>query len=314
MTVARERILDAAYDLFSRRGIRAVGIDTIVERAGVARMTLYRHFASKDALVLAFLAGTGGAVDEETGSRREVEAEGARCEGRAAARDLDVFDGWFQRAGVRGLLVYQRAARDRRPGERPARRQRRTTRAASALRRGARERRRASPDPEAFARQWHILMKGSIFSAGEGDRSAARRAKEFGALLLSTRCPPRPSGARRPRRPPRSLQGHPAQRQDHVVDAPQLALVEVGEPEARLGQRSGGGNHHLPPLHGDLREDGAAVTIPGRTASRTRPARGGQPCRSRWSDGPGAAPRSSPSAGRRGARRRAGRAPRTGRR
>jgi len=52
---ARERILEAAYDLFSRQGIRAVGIDAIIERSGVARMTLYRHFSSKDALVLAFL-------------------------------------------------------------------------------------------------------------------------------------------------------------------------------------------------------------------------------------------------------------------
>ena len=54
-TGARERILDTAYDLFSRDGIRAVGVDAIVRQSGVARMTLYRHFASKDALVLAFL-------------------------------------------------------------------------------------------------------------------------------------------------------------------------------------------------------------------------------------------------------------------
>ena len=52
---ARERILETAYELFSPQGIRAVGIDSIVEASGVAGMTLYRHFASKDALVLAFL-------------------------------------------------------------------------------------------------------------------------------------------------------------------------------------------------------------------------------------------------------------------
>ena len=39
-------------------------------------------------------------------------------------------------------------------------------------------------DPDAFARQWHILMKGSIVAAGEGDHLAARRAQEIGALLL----------------------------------------------------------------------------------------------------------------------------------
>jgi AcrR family transcriptional regulator len=53
---ARERILESAYDLFSQRGIRGVGIDEVIERAAVAKATLYRHFPSKDDLVLAFLA------------------------------------------------------------------------------------------------------------------------------------------------------------------------------------------------------------------------------------------------------------------
>jgi hypothetical protein len=44
-------------------------------------------------------------------------------------------------------------------------------------------------DPEAFAHQWHILMKGSIVAAAEGDASAAARARELGALLLSSRLP-----------------------------------------------------------------------------------------------------------------------------
>src|SRR4051812_14411722 len=52
---ARERILETAADLFYREGIRAVGIDTIIARSGVAKMSLYRNFASKDELVAAFL-------------------------------------------------------------------------------------------------------------------------------------------------------------------------------------------------------------------------------------------------------------------
>ena len=39
-------------------------------------------------------------------------------------------------------------------------------------------------DPDAFAHKWHILMKGSIVAAGEGDRQAAKRAQEIGRLLL----------------------------------------------------------------------------------------------------------------------------------
>lgn len=47
----RERILEAARDLFYRHGIRAVGVDAVAEAAGTNKMTLYRHFASKDELV-----------------------------------------------------------------------------------------------------------------------------------------------------------------------------------------------------------------------------------------------------------------------
>jgi len=52
---ARERVLEVATDLFYREGVRAVGIDTIVARSGVAKMSLYRNFPSKDDLVVAFL-------------------------------------------------------------------------------------------------------------------------------------------------------------------------------------------------------------------------------------------------------------------
>jgi len=52
---ARERVLDSAAELFYRDGIRAVGIDTIIAASGVAKMSLYRNFASKDALIAAYL-------------------------------------------------------------------------------------------------------------------------------------------------------------------------------------------------------------------------------------------------------------------
>jgi AcrR family transcriptional regulator len=51
----RERILAAACDLFYRHGIRAVGVDAIAEAAGTNKMTLYRHFESKDELVAEYL-------------------------------------------------------------------------------------------------------------------------------------------------------------------------------------------------------------------------------------------------------------------
>ena len=51
----RQRILDTAQRLFYRDGFRAVGIDTIIEEAAVAKMSLYRHFSSKDDLIVAYL-------------------------------------------------------------------------------------------------------------------------------------------------------------------------------------------------------------------------------------------------------------------
>ena len=60
----RERILAVARDLFYRHGIHAVGVDAIAEAAGTNKMTLYRHFESKDALIAECLLGLVGELDE----------------------------------------------------------------------------------------------------------------------------------------------------------------------------------------------------------------------------------------------------------
>ena len=177
---ARDRILDTAYELFSQRGIRGVGVDEVIERAGVAKATLYRHFPSKDRLVLAFLE-----MREQRWTRDLVEAEAQRRGSDPEERLLaifDVFDEWFHRddfeacsfinvllemgpqhpagdASVEYLdhirLIVQRFADE------------------AGLR-----------DTESFARSWHILMKGSIVSAAEGDVEAARRGKSMARLLI----------------------------------------------------------------------------------------------------------------------------------
>ncbi|WP_026415237.1 TetR/AcrR family transcriptional regulator [Actinomadura oligospora] len=54
---ARRRILDAADELFYEHGINSTGVDAVIEAAGVARMTFYKHFGGKQALIMAYLEG-----------------------------------------------------------------------------------------------------------------------------------------------------------------------------------------------------------------------------------------------------------------
>lgn len=179
---ARTRILAAAYDLFSRSGIRAVGIDAIIARSGVARMTLYRHFASKEELVLAYLEQR-----EERWTRgwlqAEVEARAADPAERLLAV-FDVFDPWFRRDDFEGC-AFIRVMLESIAGEDVVRTASTAslTRIRAFLEGLARE--AGVADPDDFARKWHILMKGSIVAAGEGDADAARRAQQVGRLLLA---------------------------------------------------------------------------------------------------------------------------------
>ena len=179
---ARDRILETAYELFSRHGIRAVGIDRIISESGVAKMSLYRNFRSKDELVVAFLAER-----EQRWTRDWLQAEAQRRGENGAERLLaifDVFAEWFAQPDFEGcsfinvLLEFTDANHP--------------VRCASVghlanirgyLREFAEQ--AGVEDPNALASQWHILMKGSIVAAGEGDTEAAERARRLGELLLA---------------------------------------------------------------------------------------------------------------------------------
>ena len=107
---ARERILNAAYELFSRRGIRAVGTDEVIERAGVAKATLYRHFATKNDLVLAVLERREATLDSWL-DRGAVATARQHPRGTAAG-DLRRHARLVPKPRrLRRLLVHQRAAR-----------------------------------------------------------------------------------------------------------------------------------------------------------------------------------------------------------
>jgi AcrR family transcriptional regulator len=178
---ARERVLAAAYDLFSHRGVRGVGVDSIIASAGVAKMTFYRHFPAKENLVLAFLQRR-----EDLWTLGWLEAQVTNRAAAPAQRLLaifDVFDEWFRRDDFEGCSFINVLLETAEPGN-PVRQASAThlARIRDFLQRLAREAGVSRPDD--FARKWHILMKGSIVAAGEGDQLAARRAREIGLTLL----------------------------------------------------------------------------------------------------------------------------------
>jgi AcrR family transcriptional regulator len=181
VTAARERILDTAYELFSSRGVRGVGVDEVVERAGVAKATLYKHFPSKDALVLAFLDRR-----EQRWTLDWVVVESERRGSTPRERLLaifDLFDEWFRRDDFEGCsfinVLLEFGDREHPLGRASASylENIRSVLRARAVEAGVR-------DVDDFVKAWHILMKGSIVTAAEGDAEAAQRAKAMGRLLL----------------------------------------------------------------------------------------------------------------------------------
>jgi AcrR family transcriptional regulator len=178
---ARERIVTTAYELFTRRGIHAVGIDEVIERAGVAKATLYRHFPTKDDLVLAVLTRR-----EELWSLGLIEAQSRRRGNTAEEQLLAIFDvlhQWYrQRDPFEGctfihVLLHLGAAH-------------RLGQAAISHIENicAMVRRRADAagllDVDNFARSFVLLMEGATISAIEGDPEAAHRAQDMARTLI----------------------------------------------------------------------------------------------------------------------------------
>jgi AcrR family transcriptional regulator len=177
----RERVRRAAYELFSRDGTQTVGVDAVIARAGTAKMTLYRNFPSKDDLILDFLRRR-----EQLWTREWLEAE-SRRRGETPRQQLlaifDVFSEWFSKPDFEGCAFLTTMIEINDPGH-PVHQA--AVGHLANIRAYLAERAAAAgiTDADAFARKWHILMKGSIMAAHEGDTAAAARAREMGELLL----------------------------------------------------------------------------------------------------------------------------------
>lgn len=181
-SAARERILETATELFSRHGVNSVGIDLVIARSGVAKMTLYRHFRSKEDLVLAFLEK---AYAERAAWLRERVAAARVSERNRPLVIFDVLEEWFDAPDYCGCPFIGTAAEVRDPKEPVHRAAWRLKR--MLIRDYLLELLQAGGYRNApvLADQLLMLVDGAaVRAAMEGGSAPARAAKRVAALLL----------------------------------------------------------------------------------------------------------------------------------
>lgn len=184
---ARQRLLETARKLFYHEGIRSVGVDTIVEQSGVGKATLYRHFPTKDDLIVAYL------MEMDRDDRQWFE-ETTTVPGRSPREQLLA---WFESCeqrikepGFRGCPFLNAMAEIAEP-EHPAyqlavthERDLRENLAELSRQAGAR-------DPEQLADQLLLIVNGALASASLfGEHSPSRQLKAIGAHLIDLQLVP----------------------------------------------------------------------------------------------------------------------------
>ena len=182
-TAPRDRILEVASRLFYQNGIRAVGIDTIIAQSDVAKMTFYKHFKSKDLLVLEFLKRR----DELW--RVWFETTVSRLESKAEDRPLAIFDALeerFSSKDFRGCAfintMVEMADGDHAAHQAAAEHKQKVQRIVRTLLSDA-----GVKKPEELAKAFLLLMDGAIVTAvRERKPGSAKAAKKIAASLLLT--------------------------------------------------------------------------------------------------------------------------------
>ncbi|WP_334172524.1 TetR/AcrR family transcriptional regulator [Sinomonas sp.] len=175
---ARERIMEAARELFAAQGIRNTGIEELISKATVAKATFYSHFRSKDELVLAYLArlhearsaAIEDAVHHQTGDPRGL---------------LGIFDALFEafKVGVNDSSSFVHVLMEM-GAEHPL--------GAASIDYMAKSKAQIArlageagvPDGESFARQCLVLLKGAVVAAAQRDWEEFDQARQMVASLI----------------------------------------------------------------------------------------------------------------------------------
>ena len=179
---ARDRILAAASELFYKEGVQNVGIDRIIAESGVAKMSLYNHFKSKDALIAAWLQQQQ--ENWQPWFQAAVESQAMTPEDRLLTI-FDTLQAWFEQSNFRGCAFINSIVElvdPAHPGYQVALKNKQATfdyilklvKAAGLS------------NPQALTQQLVILMNGAtVVAMMQQSSEAAIRAKEAAAVLIA---------------------------------------------------------------------------------------------------------------------------------
>ena len=177
----REELIDTACRLFYENGIHATGIDRILAEAGVSKMTLYKHFKSKEELVLAAVRRQDEVFRNDF--MKELERRATAPAERLLAI-FDVMEDWLKRPGFHGCPFINAAAEYGEP-ESPIRQ---ACAEHNRLVRGyLRDLTIAAgvPEPTELAGQINLLISGAIVATYvDHEENAARWAKQVAEILI----------------------------------------------------------------------------------------------------------------------------------
>jgi AcrR family transcriptional regulator len=190
---ARTRILAAAAELFYQHGIRAVGVEAIAEAAGTNKMTLYRHFSSKDELVAEYLRQTARAADACWGRFAQSHPGDPLAQ---LSEWIEEMAGHLAQPNERGCALAN-AAIELPEKDHPARRVIEEYKRAQRLRLVQLSEQAGLSDAEMLADELHLLFEGARVTAQSiGTEGLAARLRQMGKAMIAARTPRRRSERR----------------------------------------------------------------------------------------------------------------------
>lgn len=180
-TQKREHLIDVAAELFNRLGYHAAGVDHVIAEAGIAKTTLYRHFKSKEELIVAVLRR----IDQHfLANMREAVDDTAHEPEQKILATFDFLEGWFKNKSFYGCPFLSAAGeygdRSNPVFQEAVMHKRLMIAYFEELARAAR-----LNDPRQVAEEIHLLHEGATAVAHiNGDPGAARKAKAVAARLI----------------------------------------------------------------------------------------------------------------------------------